>query len=79
MEQLPAKIRRRGTLKTPKQDDDNPGTRPAARTEHEMYLGTFFLVITWGKQVTDRQRDIPHLNLGTFILVKETPTPLFDL
>jgi hypothetical protein len=28
----------------------NPGARPAARTEHEMYLGTFFLVITWGKQ-----------------------------
>jgi hypothetical protein len=51
------------------------GTGPAARTEREMYLGTFF-VITWGKLVTDRQRDIPHLYLGTFILVKEMSPPL---
>jgi hypothetical protein len=87
MEQLPAKIRRRGTLKNiQEQRLISRQNKMMITRVHDLPPGRnvkctwvrFFLVITWGKQVTDRQRDIPHLNLGTFILVKETPTPLLS-
>jgi hypothetical protein len=85
MEQLPAKIRRRGTLKNLQEQrlisrqnkmTMNPGARPAARTEHEMYLGSFFFGHNMGK-ASDRPpaRYTPSFEPGYFHLGQGDVTP----